>query len=85
MGQTVGEQAFGPYGERMVGTFNGKVFPSGYRPLTGWTDHANEDATGLIYMRGRHYSPAWHRFVGSGRGRSNPPISFSKLNRSNIG
>jgi hypothetical protein len=44
-------------GERMVGNFNGKQFPSGYRPLTGWTGHANEDATGLIYMRGRHYSP----------------------------
>jgi hypothetical protein len=45
-GAVVGEQAFGPYGERIVGTFNGKQFPSGYRPATGWTGHLDEDATG---------------------------------------
>jgi len=28
----------------------------------------NEDATGLIYMRGRYYSPLWHRFVNSDQG-----------------
>jgi RHS repeat-associated protein len=67
-GAVVGEQAFGPYGERMVGTFNGKVFPSGYRPATGWTGHIDEDPTGLIYMRGRYYSPLWHRFVSSDQG-----------------
>jgi RHS repeat-associated protein len=67
-GQVAGEQAFGPYGERMVGTFSGKVFPSGYRPVTGWTGHIDEDPTGLVYMRGRYYSPLWHRFVSSDRG-----------------
>jgi len=61
-GQIVGEQAFGPYGEQMIGEFNGKRFPSGY------TGHINEDATGLIYMRGRYYSPLWHRFVNSDQG-----------------
>jgi len=67
-GQMVGEQAFGPYGEQMIGEFNGKRFPSGYRPVTGYTGHINEDQTGLIYMRGRYYSPLWHRFVNSDQG-----------------
>jgi RHS repeat-associated protein len=68
LGQVVGEQAFGPYGESMVGTFNGKQFPGGHRPAAGWTGHLNEDPTGLIYMRGRYYSPLWHRFVSSDLG-----------------
>ena len=67
-GQMVGEQAFGPYGEQMIGEFNGKRFPSGYRPVTGYTGHINEEQTGLIYMRGRYYSPLWHRFVNSDQG-----------------
>jgi RHS repeat-associated protein len=62
-GQIAGEQAFGPYGEQMTGTFN-----SGYRPITGYTGHINEDLTGLIYMRGRYYSPKWHRFINSDQG-----------------
>ena len=64
----VGEQSFGPYGEQMAGTFGGKTLPSGYRPLTGYTGHLNEDLTGLIYMRGRYYSPLWHRFINSDQG-----------------
>ena len=67
-GQVVGEQSFGPYGEQMAGTFNGKTLPSGYRPLTGYTGHLNEDLTGLIYMKGRYYSPLWHRFINSDQG-----------------
>jgi len=62
-GKIVGEQAFGPYGEQMTVTFN-----SGYRPVTGYTGHINEDSTGLIYMRGRYYSPKWHRFINSDQG-----------------
>jgi hypothetical protein len=34
-GQIAGQQAFGPYGEEMVGTFNGQKLPDGYKPLTG--------------------------------------------------
>ena len=67
-GRIVGEQAFGPYGEQLVGTFNGKTLPSGYRPLTGYTGHLNEDLTGLVYMKGRYYSPLWHRFINSDQG-----------------
>ena len=71
-GEIVGEQAFGPYGEQMIGTFNtssGSVtLPYGYRPLTGYTGHINEDLTGLIYMRGRYYSPFWHSFLNSDQG-----------------
>jgi RHS repeat-associated protein len=80
-GKIIGEQVFGPYGERMEGTFNlnssstdttspiiQKTLPSGYRPVTGYTGHINEDQTGLIYMRGRYYSPAWHRFINSDQG-----------------
>jgi len=32
------------------------------------TGHVAEDATGLIYMRGRYYSPMWHRFVSGDPG-----------------
>ena len=67
-GQIAGEQVFGPYGEQMAGTFNGKTLPSGYRPITGYTGHINEDSTGLIYMRDRYYSPKWHRFINSDQG-----------------
>jgi len=58
--QIEGRQVFGPYGER--------VKSEGYVPLTGYTGHVQRDATGLIYMRGRFYSPAWHRFVNSDQG-----------------
>ena len=61
-GQIAGSQAFGPYGEQI------SVSTSGYRPLTGYTGHLNEDKTGLIYMKGRYYSPLWHRFVSSDQG-----------------
>jgi RHS repeat-associated protein len=67
-GRVVGEQAFGPYGERMEGAFPGGAMPWGRGPATGYTGHINEDPTGLIYMRGRYYSPMWHRFVSSDRG-----------------
>jgi RHS repeat-associated protein len=37
----------------------------------------NEDMTGLIYMRGRYYSPAWHRFVSSDQGVD--PLSINQF------
>jgi RHS repeat-associated protein len=58
--QIEGRQVFGPFGER--------VKSEDYLPLTGYTGHVQRDATGLIYMRGRFYSPAWHRFVNSDQG-----------------
>lgn len=61
-GAVEGRQAFGAYGE-LIGTST-----SGYQPLTGYTGHVQTDATGLIYMRGRYYSSAWHRFVNSDQG-----------------
>ena len=50
----------GPYGELIQQT--------GYLPLTGYTGHIQTEPTGLIYMRGRFYSPAWHRFMNSDQG-----------------
>jgi RHS repeat-associated protein len=85
-GEMAGEQAFGPYGERMEGSFvvGGtpddpilKGLPSGYKPITGYTGHVAEDMTGLIYMRGRYYSPAWHRFVNSDQGVD--PLSVNQF------
>jgi RHS repeat-associated protein len=85
-GEMAGEQAFGPYGERMDGNFvvGGmpsapilKDLPWGYKPITGYTGHVNEDLTGLIYMRGRYYSPAWHRFVSSDQGVD--PLSINQF------
>lgn len=58
--QIEGRQGFGPYGEL--------VKSEGYAPLTGYTGHLKLDLTGLIYMRGRFYSPAWHRFLNSDQG-----------------
>jgi RHS repeat-associated protein len=57
----------------MRGTFNTsngqtQTLPSGYAPITGYTGHLNEDLTGLIYMKGRYYSPLWHRFINSDQG-----------------
>ncbi len=57
-----GRQAFGPYGEALAAQ------TEGYRPLTGYTGHLQTEDTGLIYMRGRYYSPAWHRFLNSDQG-----------------
>ena len=57
-----GRQNYGPYGE----TF--PAMDSGYQPLTGYTGHVQTDPTGLIYMRGRFYTPSWHRFVNSDQG-----------------
>jgi RHS repeat-associated protein len=85
-GRIIGEQAFGPYGERMDGNFvvGGtplnpilKDLPQGYKPITGYTGHVAEDMTGLIYMRGRYYSPAWHRFVNSDHGVD--PLSVNQF------
>jgi RHS repeat-associated protein len=59
-GVAEGWQYFGPYGELLQA--------QGYRPATGYTGHAQTDATGLIYMKGRFYSPVWHRFVNSDQG-----------------
>ncbi len=55
-----GTQTFGPYGEYLYGT--------GYVPLTGYTGHIQTEPNGLIYMRGRFYSPAWHVFLNSDQG-----------------
>lgn len=55
-----GTIAYGPYGELIQQT--------GYIPLTGYTGHIQTEPTGLIYMRGRFYSPAWHRFMNSEQG-----------------
>lgn len=63
-GQIEGRQAYGPYGEAMANNASDNT----YVPLTGYTGHVQTDATGLIYMRGRFYSPAWHRFVNSDQG-----------------
>ncbi|MDP1832023.1 MAG: RHS repeat-associated core domain-containing protein [Geothrix sp.] len=60
--QIEGKQAYGPYGESLTAQ------AIGYRPLTGYTGHLQNDPTGLIYMRGRFYSPAWHRFLNSDQG-----------------
>lgn len=59
-GQIEGRQLFGAFGEW--------IKSEGYIPATGYTGHLQQDATGLIYMRGRYYSPAWHRFLNSDQG-----------------
>jgi RHS repeat-associated protein len=59
--QIEGRQVFGPYGELLK-------TDGSYKPLTGYTGHLQQDTTGLIYMRGRFYSPAWHRFLNSDQG-----------------
>jgi RHS repeat-associated protein len=69
----IGEQAFGPYGERVGGTFSAW----GCKPITGYPGHINEDLTGLIYMRGRYYSPLWYRFVNSDQGVD--PLSLNQF------
>ncbi len=58
-GKIHGRQAFSPFGEQL----GEEPHRYGYRPATGFTGHAQTDATGLIYMRARYYSPAWHRFL----------------------
>jgi RHS repeat-associated protein len=55
-----GKQAYAAYGER--------IQTDTYIPLIGYTGHLQADPTGLIYMRGRFYSPAWHVFVNSDQG-----------------
>jgi RHS repeat-associated protein len=66
-----GRQNYGPYGE----TF--PAMNSGYQPLTGYTGHVQTDPTGLIYMRGRFYTPIWHRFVNSDQGAD--PNTFNQM------
>jgi len=60
-GAVEGAQTFGPYGESL-----GQAW--GYMPLTGYTGHLQTEPNGLIYMRGRFYSPAWHCFLNSDQG-----------------
>jgi len=60
--QIEGKQTYGPYGEYLTSQ------TVGYKSLTGYTGHLQNEPTGLIYMRGRFYSPAWHRFVNSDQG-----------------
>jgi RHS repeat-associated protein len=59
-GAVVGSQTYAPYGEL--------IQQSGYVPLTGFTGHLQTEPNGLIYMRGRYYSPAWHCFLNSDQG-----------------
>ncbi|MBI1751828.1 MAG: RHS repeat-associated core domain-containing protein [Acidobacteria bacterium] len=59
-GSVEGSQTYGPYGETIGGW--------GYVPLTGYTGHIQTEPNGLIYMRGRFYSPAWHQFLNSDQG-----------------
>jgi RHS repeat-associated protein len=59
-GVAVGSQTYAPYGEL--------IQSSGYVPLTGFTGHLQTEPNGLIYMRGRFYSPAWHCFLNSDQG-----------------
>jgi RHS repeat-associated protein len=54
-GAVEGAQTYGPYGELLSAW--------GYVPLTGYTGHLQTEPNGLIYMKGRFYSPAWHRFL----------------------
>jgi RHS repeat-associated protein len=61
-GHTEGTQTFGPYGERWAGS------QTGYLPLTGYTGHLQAEPNHLIYMKGRFYSPTWHRFLSSDQG-----------------
>jgi len=60
-GTIEGRQVFGPWGEAMEAS-------PGYTPLTGYTGHLRTEANGLICMRARFYSPAWHRFLTPDRG-----------------
>lgn len=53
--------AYGAFGELVQQTGT-------YSPLTGYTGHIETDASGLLYMRGRYYSPSWHAFVNSDQG-----------------
>ncbi len=74
-GLVEGEYLYGPYGE-LVATKpgnNGSTYPI----TTGYTGHLSQDSTGLIYMRGRYYSPTWHRFVNSDQGVD--PMSFNQM------
>jgi RHS repeat-associated protein len=59
-GAIQGIRTYGPYGEG--------IGERGYQPLTGYTGHVQTEPNGLIYMRGRFYSPAWHCFLSSDRG-----------------
>ena len=61
VGTAEATQTYGAYGELISAT-------GSYVPLTGYTGHLQADATGLIYMRGRYFSPAWHAFVNSDQG-----------------
>jgi RHS repeat-associated protein len=59
-GAVEGIQTYGPYGEG-IGAW-------GYVPLTGYTGHVQTEANGLIYMKGRYFSPAWHSFLNTDQG-----------------
>ena len=60
-----GAQMFGTYGESLTSPYPNA---GAYVPMTGYTGHLQTDADGLIYMRGRFYSPQWHRFLNSDQG-----------------
>jgi RHS repeat-associated protein len=76
-GHTEGTQTFGPYGERWAGS------QTGYTPLTGYTGHLQTEPNNLIYMKGRFYSPTWHRFLNSDQGvdeKSLNPFAYVRGN-----
>ena len=72
-GAVEGLQAYGPYGEPMTGT----SYSSGFVPMTGYTGHVQTEPNGLIYMRGRFYSPGWHRFINSDQGADSNQLNQS--------
>ena len=82
-GAVEGRQVFGPYGEKLaaprpVGLTDAQwAAQLVYAPLTGYTGHLQQDPSGLTYMRGRFYSPAWHRFLNSDQGVD--PSTFNQM------
>jgi len=61
-GQIEGRQSFGAFGESLL------LASAGYLPMTGYAGHLQTEPDGLIYMKGRFYSPVWHRFASSDQG-----------------
>jgi RHS repeat-associated protein len=64
-GNIVSEQWFGPFGRRLG--LDGRDLPAGSGApdalRVGFTGHEQEDALGLVDMRGRFYDPSQRRFL----------------------
>lgn len=63
-----GSQLFGPFGEKIASN-HPPNYGSPYTPMTGFTGHLQTEPNGLVYMRGRFYSPVWHSFLAPDRGK----------------